>query len=64
MTARFAAQDQKISELSERITSVRAELIEKIVQSKWESVRWTLAIVLSVASLQTALTAAMLHWMR
>jgi DNA anti-recombination protein RmuC len=50
---RFIAQDRKIAELS-----------EKIEAAKSESVRWTIGIVLGVASLQTGLIAAMLHWMR
>jgi hypothetical protein len=53
MNERFAEQDQKIAELSEKIEAVKSE-----------SVRWTIGIVLSVASLQTGVFAAMLHWMR
>lgn len=73
-----AELDKKITnvhaELVQRIVNVRAELIEKmekmhadlcikIVQSKWESLRWTLGIVLSVASLQTGVTVALLRWL-
>jgi len=73
-----AELDKKITnvhaELVQRIVNVRAELIEKmekmhadlcikIVQSKWESLRWTLGIVLSVAWLQTGVTVALLRWL-
>jgi DNA anti-recombination protein RmuC len=53
MNQRFTEQDKKIAELS-----------EQIVKSKLETIRWTIGIVLTVASLQSGVIAAMLHWMR
>lgn len=53
MNQRFAEQDKKIAELS-----------QSVIQSKLEIIRWTIGIVLTMASLQTGIFAAMLHWMR
>jgi hypothetical protein len=60
----FAEQDREINIRFSEQDKKLAELSEKIVQAKLENMRWTLGIVLSVASLQTGVIAAMLHWMR
>lgn len=56
--------DKTMAEFREYVNGRLSEQNEKIAALKWEILRWTIGIVLGVASLQAGVTAAMLHWMR
>lgn len=56
--------NRRFSEQDEKIAAMNIDLIQRIEAAKWDVIRWTFGIVLGVASLETGIVAALLHWMR